>query len=227
MKKGFFNVYQFVVPVVFFPLAYYLWYMRLEGQHELVILIMSIPVLTSYFVPALGTNYFKLWQFNTKVIVGKFRPHHGFVFGTGMSMLGLLCVAGPGQSEFSVYQVIRTGLMTGSFMAFWNWLYDAYAIETGFMTVFNRKYAEGASAADIAMDYAPVYFGFFGFFYGMEIKLIEHYLLSLQQGDLFWWFLVLCNLVTFFVPVSIYMIGYYIKHGELGVYPHHKEGVEE
>ena len=154
MRK-FFSLYQYIVPILFFPLAYYLWYLKFQGDHRLVLLVLSIPILVAYVIPGIGTNYFKMWEFNTKLRIGKFRPHHGFVFGTGMSLFGLLCIPSTIES-LGWFDMVRAGLITGSFMGFWNWIYDIYAIRSGFMFVYNRRYAEGAGPEAIATDYAPL-----------------------------------------------------------------------
>jgi len=44
--------------------------------------LLGIPVLYAYIVPAVGTNVFRIWEFNTRLRLGRFRPHHGFVFGS-------------------------------------------------------------------------------------------------------------------------------------------------
>jgi hypothetical protein len=74
------------------------------------------------------------------------------------------------------------------------------------------------------MDYAPLYFGVFGGLYSIEVMLIEHYLLVLQRSHWYWWFLLGTNIIATTLPVSIYMLLYYWRHGELGIRPHKKGG---
>ena len=79
--SGFFNIYQYAAPLVILPLSYWLWLERCAGQHRLAALMLAIPVLYAYIVPAVGTNVLRIWEFNTRLRLGRFRPHHGFVFG--------------------------------------------------------------------------------------------------------------------------------------------------
>jgi len=72
----FFNVYQYAAPLVLLPLAYWLWLQRCAGEHRLAALALAIPVLFAYIVPAIGTNVLRIWEFNTRLRLGRFRPHH-------------------------------------------------------------------------------------------------------------------------------------------------------
>jgi hypothetical protein len=218
--KRFFNLYQYLVPLLLFPVAYLLWLRRLQGRHDLVLLVLMIPVLCSYVIPGIGTNVTKLWKFTTKIRLGNFRPHHGFVFGTGMSLLNLLCLDPLPPAALGLYPLLRTGLITGTFTAFWNWVYDIYAIRAGFIEIYNRPWAAGEGPEAIAMDYAPMYFGLFGGLYAMESRLIEYYLLRLGRDDLYWYFCVGFCLLALTLPISLYMLLYYLRHGELGIWPH-------
>jgi hypothetical protein len=133
----FFNVYQYLALAVLFPLAYWLWWRRCDGSHRCTLLLLAMPVLYAYIIPGLGTNWLKLWEINTRLRLGRFRPHHGFVFGSATSLIALLC-AEPRPADFGTWDVFRSGFVMGSVLAFWNWLYDIYAIKAGFITVYNR-----------------------------------------------------------------------------------------
>ena len=50
----FFRLYQYVVPIVRFPLSYWLWLTRYGYNHKLTLLVLSIPIL--------GANPRKLCQ---------------------------------------------------------------------------------------------------------------------------------------------------------------------
>jgi hypothetical protein len=212
----FLNLYQYLVPIFLFPLSYYLWLQQFDGNHPLVWLMLSMPVLFAYIVPGLGTNWLKLWEFNTRLRLGKFRPHHGFVFGTATSLLALLCVATL-PSTFSLLEFIRAGFILGSVLAFWNWLYDIYAIKAGLIVVYNKPYAEKRGPEAIATDYAPVLFGVFGVCYGLAIRLNQYYLLELGRWDYYGLLLIGNNLVGLVGPVLAFMIYSYLKNGETGL----------
>ena len=71
--------------------------------------------------------------------MGRFRPHHGFVFGSATSMLTWLCHFGPSET---VLDAIRFGLVIGSVLGFWNIIYDIKAIRSGILKVYNQPWAE-------------------------------------------------------------------------------------
>ncbi len=106
----FFRVYQYLGPVILLPLTYWLWWQRFE-DHRLVFLILSIPIVTAYIVPGLGTNWLKLWDFQTRWKLGRFRPHHGLLFGSAASMFALICLAPPAE-KIDLLEVLR-GIRAG------------------------------------------------------------------------------------------------------------------
>jgi hypothetical protein len=210
------NLYQYLVPIFFFPLNYYFWWQQFEGNHAFVWLMLSMPVLFAYVIPGLGTNWLRLWEFNTHLRLGKFRPHHGFVFGTATSLLALLCLAAP-PPTFSLLEFIRAGFILGSVLAFWNWLYDIYAIKAGLIVVYNKPFAEMLGPEAIATDYAPVLFGAFGVCYGLAIRLNQYFLLELGRWDYYGILFVCSNLVGLIAPVLAFMGYSYLKSGETGL----------
>src|SRR5207245_11629135 len=150
----FFRLYQYLAPAALFPLSYWLWWQRCQHSHACVLLLLSMPVSFAYIIPGLGTNWLGLWEFNTPWRRGKFRPHHGFVFGSATSLLALLCVEPPAPS-CGVWEVVRASFVLGSVLAFWNWLYDIYAIKAGFIRVYHRPSAQKLGPVALLTDYAP------------------------------------------------------------------------
>jgi hypothetical protein len=215
----FFRVYQYVVPALLFPISYYLWLLWYDGDHRLVALTLSLPVLFAYIIPGIGTNWLRLWEFDTRWRLGRFRPHHGFVFGTASSLLALLCLE-PYPTGPWVWEIARAGFIVGSVLALWNWIYDIYAIKAGFIIVYNRPHAEGAGPEAVATDYAPVVFGMFGACYGAAIRATQYVLVDLGRSDLFWWFFGVGNLVAMTVPVAAFVLHSYVRSGETGLRPH-------
>lgn len=211
--KRFFQWYQYIAPILLLPLTFWLWYQAYEDT-RFVLIIMAIPVLAAYVVPAVGTNLLNLWEFNTKVRLGKFRPHHGFVFGSATALLAFFCLAA-NRAE-GIGGVVQAGFVLASVLGFWNWLYDTMAIKAGFLRVYTRSYKTG-SAAEIAYDYAPLYFGLFGACYGAEIKIIEHYLLGCGRADLFWELLVFGVLIAIAVPSLGYVVISHLRYGDNGL----------
>ena len=216
--RRFFSLYQYLAPVLLFPLSYWLWLERCDYDHRFVVLVLSVPVLFAYVIPGLGTNWLKLWEFHTRWRLGKFRPHHGFVFGTATSLFALLCVdAHP--SGLGVWEVIRAGFVMGSVLAFWNWLYDIVAIKTGLIVVYNRPHFQKLGPEAIATDYAPVLFGVFGLCYGVTIRVSQHYLLELGRWELMGWLTVSGNLAVLVLPVLAFVVCSHLKNGTTGLRP--------
>jgi hypothetical protein len=200
----FLRIYEYVVPLALFPLTYWLWWSRYGCDHRLTLFALSIPIVFSYVVPGLGTNWLRIWDFNTRLKIGRFRPQHGFLFGTATSLFGLLCLGYP-VPAFDAWELLRSGLVMASVLAFWNWLYDLHAIRVGFLQVYNRAYAENRGPEAIATEYCPVFFGSFGFCYGIAIRAGEYYLAVSGRSDLFWPLLLLCLLAVLTCPVLAYV----------------------
>ena len=100
------KVYQYVGPMILFPTSYYLWLRRVDYDHQLVLFMMSMPILYAYIIPAIGTNWLKLWEFKTRWRLGRFRPHNGFVFGSAISLFALFLVE-PGEERALVNYRVR------------------------------------------------------------------------------------------------------------------------
>ncbi len=222
----FFRLYQYVVPTILFPICYWLWLIRYQHDHRTTILVLSIPILFSYIVPGLGTNWLKIWEFHTRWRLGRFRPQHGFLFGTATSLFGLFCLGFPPR-DFGLLELVRSGFIMGSVLAFWNWLYDVHAIRVGFLAVYNRAFAENRGPAAVATEYCPVFFGTFGFCYGVQIRVCEYYLVELGRVDLFWSLLFGCQAIVLTGPVIAYILVSYLTTGESGLRSYREESSAE
>ena len=218
----FFRWYQFVVPLTLFPVSYLLWLRRYDGDHSLVWLALSMPVLFAYIVPGLGTNWLGLWEINTRFRIGRFRPHHGFVFGTATSLFGLLCVP-EAATGFSLTNCLRAGLITGSVIGFWNWLYDIYAIKWGFISIYTRLAADGQPAEVVATHHAPAYFGVFGACYGVCLYLVDA-LAAGSQSAVYVALVVAGNLSAVVLPVLAYVLWSFATQGESGLKAYRRTG---
>jgi hypothetical protein len=216
--RTFFTLYQYLVPLLLFPLSYVLWLQHYGGRHDMVLLALSMPVVSAYVVPGLGTNWLKLWEFTTRLRLGRFRPHHGFVFGTATSLLALLCVP-PLTPALHWLDVLRAAFVMGSVLAFWNWWYDIYAIKAGILRVYNRPYAARLDAAAIATDYAPVYFGAFGAAYGAMLHIGQYALLVAGRDAWLLPLLLAGNVAVLVLPVLAYVATSYLKTGTAGLRP--------
>ena len=106
------------------------------------------------------------------------------------------------------------------------WLYDTYAINSGFIRVCTRKQYEQAGAEAVATDYAPVLFGVFGLCYGISIRGLEWVLMDRDQAPLLWPLLVVCHTCCLLAPVSAYVILSLLRAGETGLRSYERIGHE-
>ena len=60
--RYFYNVYQFLAPLAFFPIAYWLWWRRFGRSHELALLVMFVPVVSYYLFVGIGMLRFRKIQ---------------------------------------------------------------------------------------------------------------------------------------------------------------------
>ncbi|MBN8536482.1 MAG: hypothetical protein J0M15_05480 [Deltaproteobacteria bacterium] len=168
----FLKYYQLVIPLIFFPISFYLWLGHYNNDYLITALLILLPILFSYIMPALGIDKLKLWKINTKYKISGVRPQHGFVLGTWGNISAWLSYF-PNRSDYVVIDSLRYALVLGSFLAFWSWIYDIYAIKCGFLVHYTKSAFEKKSAHEIAFDFAPVIFGLFGFSLGISIKIYE------------------------------------------------------
>lgn len=171
------HLYQYVAPVILAPLSLALWWQEYADPAQ-VIVVWLIPILWAYIVPGIGTNVFKVWEFDVAWKLGRFRPHHGFVFGSAAAMLAWLI---HGDMARSVSDVARYAFVLCAVLGFWNILYEIRALKAGILRVYNQPWATGGGAEAIAMDYSPWFFGGFGAAYGLAISGIELYVGALGQ----------------------------------------------
>jgi hypothetical protein len=196
----FFRLYEYLVPSLLFPLSYWLWLGRYDGDHWMVLLVLSVPICVGYVLPSIGANWLGLWEIKSRWNVGRIRFQHGFLLGTASSLIALLSLHSP-PGEFRAMEVLRAGFVLGSVLGFWNWFYDVFGIKAGLLVVYNRAFFERRGAEAIAMQYAPAFFGAFGFCYGASIRVWEYYLVADGRWDLYWPLLIGSLLLTLAGPV--------------------------
>jgi hypothetical protein len=213
-----FETYQYVAPAVLTPLTAWLWWHHYGGRAPLAAIAVMVPIAHAYIVPAIGTNVLRVWEINTGLRLGRFRPHHGFVFGSMTALLALPIVGAPAAHQAAI-DVIRTGLLAAGILGVVNWLYDAAAIRGGILKVYNQPWADGRSAPAIAADYALWFFGGFGLIYGAGLKFAETYLLAdpgpiraLAVGSIL-------VALTVTLPTLGYIVQSYLRHGHHGCRP--------
>lgn len=215
----FFQVYQYIVPLFLFPVSYWLWWTRYDQDHRLTILALAPVILFAYIVPGIGTNVLRIWEFNTRLRIGRFRPQHGFVFGTATSLITLVCLpfpaADPGPLEWA-----RAAFVVGSVLAFWNWFYDQHAIRSGFLVVYNRAFAERRGPEAIAADYCPPFFAATGMVYGLTIRISEYVVVTLEKPGWFPALLIGSTAALLVVPSAVFVAWKWLTTGETGLASH-------
>jgi len=215
MSSRFFNIYQYLAPAVLTPLAYWLWLDHANGNHRAALFMVAIPVLFAYIVPGVGTNVLRVWEINTRLRLGRFRPHHGFVFGSATACIAWLTA--PALNGEGLLDALRAGLLLGSVLAFWNWLYDVFALRAGFLCVYTRSYAEHRGPDAIAMDYAPPIFGCFGFGYGAAAVLAAPLFAAPGFTPAYWIALAASTAVCIALSVGGYVCWSYWLFGDNGL----------
>jgi hypothetical protein len=210
------TLYQYLAPVILAPLSFWLWRREYHGDLRLVAVAWLVPILWAYIVPGIGTNVLQVWEFNTRLRLGRFRPQHGFVFGSATAMLAWLVHL----PAHSLIDVARTAFVLCSVLAFWNLLYDIKALEANILIVYNQPWADGRGEAAIAMDYAPWFFGGFGAVYGAGIGTLEWletrgWLTAGSFAIALSLMLVLC----LSAPVAGFVLSSRRKHGHSGTRP--------
>jgi hypothetical protein len=169
MKRAL-SIYQYAAPLVLAPLSFLLWRREYGGNLKLITTAWLIPILWAYIVPGIGTNILNVWEFDTRLRLGRFRPHHGFVFGSATSMIAWLVHTSAARD---LWDVARSALILCSVIGFWNLLYEVKALQSGILRVYNQPWADGRDETAIALDYAPWFFGGFGAIYGAGIGFME------------------------------------------------------
>jgi hypothetical protein len=216
MKRAL-SVYQYAAPLVLAPLSFLLWKREYAGNLKLTATAWLIPILWAYIVPGIGTNVLNVWEFDTRLRLGRFRPHHGFVFGSATAMIAWLVHSSPARD---LWDVARNALILCSVIGFWNLLYEVKALQSGILRVYNQPWADGREETAIALDYAPWFFGGFGAIYGAGIGLMEWLdgrgALSMPMfAAAFGLVLVL----TLTVPAGGYILQSIRRHGHWGTRP--------
>ena len=215
--RSFYNIYQFVAPLLFFPLAYWLWWERFEHRHDVTLLVMFVPVVSYYVFVLVGVLKLKLWRMNTRPTIGGVRPHHGFVIATASALFFYICLRMVPVDHTGPLSVLTAMFLGASVFGFWNWWYETYAIKSGFISLYTKRAAEGATAEEAVTDYAPIFFGSMGGCYGGFVKTAENLLMPEHSLALYWSIAIVGGLSMIVVPVGLYLLVHKHRHRESGL----------
>ncbi len=217
MKRRALELYQYLGPAILTPLAAALWWFRYDGNLWLTAYACGLPILYAYIVPGVGTNVLKVWEFDTRFSLGRFRPQHGFVFGSATSMIVWVC---HGQPVAGYGDLLRLALVLAGVLGSVNTLYDIHALRAGLLRVYNQPWADGRGPEAIALDYCPWFFGGFGAAFGLALGAAEW--LSLpggMDGHGAAWLFPAGLALTIAVPVLGYRAQSFRRHGHSGCRP--------
>jgi hypothetical protein len=214
-------IYQYAAPIILAPLSFVLWRREYGGNLRLTLTAWLIPILWAYIVPGIGTNVLNVWEFDTRLRLGHFRPHHGFVFGSATAMMAWLVHGNPARTP---WDIIRLALILCAVIGFLNLIYDVKALKSGILRVYNQPWADGRDEKAIALDYAPWFFGGFGAIYGAGIGLMEwiENRGALSQPAFAITFSLTLTL-TLIVPTAGYVAQSIRRHGHWGTRPVRKQ----
>ena len=215
--RSFYNIYQFVAPLLFFPLAYWLWWERFDHRHDVTLLVMFVPVVSYYVFVLVGVLKLKLWRMNTRPTIGGVRPHHGFVIATASALFFYICLRMVPVDHTGLLSVLTAMFLGASVFGFWNWWYETYAIKSGFISIYTKRAAEGATAEEAVTDYAPIFFGSMGGCYGGFVKTAENILMPEHSLALYWSIAMVGGVSMIVVPVGLYLLVHKHRHGESGL----------
>jgi hypothetical protein len=176
----------------------WLW-AREAGPSSAFGFMMSLLVF-AYVVPGLGTNVTRLYEFRSRFRLGRMRPHHGFVLST---FAAAAAWAGERLGGWLATALLCAVLVT---------LYDTFAIQSGFIVVYNRPHSERRGAIATALDYAPVFFFSFGAVLGLFAEAMKTHSPSIL-------FFLAWSLALMLAPVAALCAWSYLRHGQSGLWP--------
>lgn len=216
-KKTLFDIYQYIAPLVLTPTAFLLWKSTYADDVFLILFAVLIPILYAYVVPGIGTNVLKLWKFNAPLMLGNFRLHHGFMFGSATSVITWFVAHG---ASAGILEILTSAIVSGIVLASINTVYDIEGLKAGVIIIYTEPNARGASAEEIVFDYGPMVFGLFGVTYVGFLKAYEYLSVSSQYSALVLSIFFLAGLASSVaVPVLTYMYRSKMKYGHNGLHP--------
>jgi len=219
------RLYQYIAPLILTPASWYLWWHEYDNLQQTLAAWLT-PILWAYIVPAVGTNVCQVWEFDVRWKLGRFRPHHGFVFGSATAMIAWL-VHGRPADGFA--DALRYALVLCSVLGFWNLLYEVKALRIGMLKVYNEPWAAGRGEEAIAFDYAPWFFGGFGAVYGLSIGMLEWFVhhFGIPAAMLGFMYIAASLVLCIAIPVLGFIRHSMRRYGHAGIRPVNKNTLEK
>ncbi len=219
--KRLLNAYQYLGPLILGPLAAWAWVAH-YGSWVPALPALLVPVIHAYVVPAVGTNVLGMWEFDTRVKLGKFRPHHGFVFGSTTALIAWPLIGAPLAAPDPT-AALASSLRVGAVLLAVNWAYDAVAMRHGILKVYTPAATRGAGHWRAAADYVLPFFGLFGVIYAGGLRLAEPWLATAGLGTALAVTLAL-SAACIGLTSAAYVAGSFLVYGHAGLRPEPKEG---
>lgn len=212
--------YASLGPLLLTPLAAWAWLAH-YGDWARAVPALLVPVIHAYVVPAVGTNVLGMWEFDTKVKLGKFRPHHGFVFGSATALIAWPLMGAPLAAADPV-AALASALRVGLVLLAVNWAYDAAALRHGVLKVYTPAAQRGAGPWRAAADYVVPFFGIFGLIYAGGLRLAEPVLAGAGAGPVVFATLAI-SAACIGLSSLAYVIGSFLIYGHAGISPDPRE----
>lgn len=218
--KRLLSAYQYLGPLILTPLAARAWFAH-YGDWALAAPALLVPVIHAYVVPAVGTNVLGMWEFDTKMKLGRFRPHHGFVFGSATALISLPLIGAPldaADPGAALASAVRVGLV----LLVVNWVYDALALRHGILKVYTPAAQASAGPWRAAADYVVPFFGLFGVIYAGGLRLAEPALAGAGAAGAALATLAI-SAACIGLTSAVYVIGSLLVYGHAGLRPAPRE----
>ena len=149
--------------------------------------------------------------------------NHFFVIGTATGLIAYLSLHTMAVGQDGIGSILTVAFLVGSVLGFWGWWYETYAIKSGFITIYTKRIADGASAEEAVTDYAPLLFGSMGACHGAMVKAAENMLLPEHSMLLYWTIAVIGGVALIAVPGFLYLVAHRIRYGESGLRSYRNE----
>jgi hypothetical protein len=190
MRDGllFFSTYLF--PIIGFPLMTWAWWRTSGGSWPFTAVVMGVPVIFGYLMPAVATHVVKRWRFTSGPRLGSYYVHHGFIYGSKLAFVLLLVVRSL-DGVTTALDAVAIVVVAGAATAFGGWFHDAQAIRSGKIEM------EGGGDA-LATFAPPSYFAMGATYAG--VTLAASRILATSPDALVWVFpaslIVMCVVPT-------------------------------
>jgi hypothetical protein len=187
----FFSTYLF--PIAGFPLITYAWWRTSGGSWPFTVVVMGVPVVFGYLMPAVATHVVRRWRFTSGPRLGSYYVHHGFIYGSKLAFVLLLVVRS--LDDVTIADAAAMMIVAGAATAFGGWFHDAQAIRAGKI--------EMAGGSDTLATFAPPSYFAMGATYA-GVTLAANWILS-SSPEALAWVLPASLIVMCLIPTLVFL----------------------